>query len=111
VTAERLAAWVRGDDAAVTAEAAAVLAAVGPMVARWWAGGAATEASARGDVARTLTRARAAAPATERDPFTVAAEAAAARVAEAADAPRRIAAERRQQRAEAERTEARPRAG
>lgn len=112
VTAERLAAWVRGDDAAVSAEAAAVLAAVGPMVARWWAGGAGAEASARGDVARTLTRARAAAPATtERDPFTVAAEAAAARVAEAADAPRRIAAERRQQRAEAERTEARPRAG
>ena len=37
------------------------LAAVGPMVARWWAGGAAAEASARGDIARTL--ARAAAPA------------------------------------------------
>jgi len=111
VSAEALAAWVRGDDAAVSVEAAAVLAAVGPMVARWWAGGASAEASARGDIARTLTRARAAAPgAAERDALTVAAEALAARVAEAADAPRRHAAERRQLRAEAERGEALARA-
>ena len=105
VTAEALAAWVRGGDAAVSVEAAAVLAAVGPMVARWWAGGAAAEASARGDIARTL--ARAAAPAvTPRDALTVAAMAAAARVAASADAPRRFAMERRQLRAEAERGEA-----
>jgi hypothetical protein len=109
VSAEGLAAWVRGDDAAVSAEAAAVLAAVGPMVARTWGGGAPAEASARGDIARTL--ARAAAPAsTPRDAFTVAAEAAAARVAEAADAPRRFALERQRLRAAAERAEARTRA-
>jgi hypothetical protein len=104
VSAEHLAAWVRGDDAAVSPAVAAVLAAVGPMVARWWAGGASAEASARGDVARTL--ARAAAPAPAPDALTAAAEAAAARVAEAADAPRRFAAERQRLRAEAERTEA-----
>jgi hypothetical protein len=79
------------------------------MVARTWGGGAPAEASARGDIARTL--ARAAAPAvTPRDPFTVAAEAAAARVAEAADAPRRFALERQRLRAAADRAEALTRA-
>jgi hypothetical protein len=98
VSAEGLAAWVRGDDAAVTAEVAAALAAVGPMVARWWAGGAPAEASTRGEVSRALTRGAAPAEAGT-DALTLAAVALASRVAEGADAPRRWAVERARQRA------------
>lgn len=56
LTPEALAAWVRGDDAAVSADLAALLRALGPTVARWWVGGAAAEPSTRADLARERAR-------------------------------------------------------